>query len=72
MTVAVAAGLVLRGFMVDYADGERGSFLRVVVSRVTSQEAVVSLVDAVVRVGGEVWGRVGGGREEGESRRFEK
>ena len=51
-----AAGLVVRGFMVDYArvDG-RGRFLRVVVNRGTRRGTVEGLVRAVVEVGEGVW-----------------
>ena len=57
LTAAVAKGLVPRGFMVDYAQGEKGNFLRVVVTRGTREDTVSRLVAAVVEVGNEVGGR---------------
>ncbi|KAH6623516.1 pyridoxal phosphate-dependent transferase [Chaetomium tenue] len=53
-TRAVVEGLVGRGFMVDYAPGERGAFLRVVVNALTLRGTVEGLVRAVGVVGGEV------------------
>lgn len=57
VTKKIAGGLVPRGFMVDYAgvDG-RGAFLRVVIARGTGMGAVEGLVEAVVEIGGRVWG----------------
>ncbi|KAL1881161.1 hypothetical protein VTK73DRAFT_4608 [Phialemonium thermophilum] len=46
--------LVRRGFMVDYAPGERGSFFRVVVNCQTLPETVDGLVKALQEVGKEV------------------
>lgn len=56
VTRGIAAGLVVRGFMVDHArvDG-RGRFLRVVVNRGTRRGTVEGLVRAVVEVGEGVW-----------------
>lgn len=59
VTARMAARLVDRGFMVDYAKGERGAFLRAVVSRDTSHGTVEGLVSAVVEVGHKVWEQVG-------------
>ncbi|EME77802.1 uncharacterized protein MYCFIDRAFT_145816, partial [Pseudocercospora fijiensis CIRAD86] len=53
MTERIAKGLVMRGFMVDYAMGREGSFLRVVVNGQTRGETVVGLVRAVEEVGME-------------------
>jgi len=56
VTKAIVQGLVPRGFMVDYAGvDERGSFLRVVVSRGTGRGTVEGLIGAVGEVGGKVW-----------------
>lgn len=56
VTKAIANGLVPRGFMVDYAGlDERGTFLRVVVSRGTGRDTCKGLVEAVVDLGGKVW-----------------
>ena len=55
VTKGIATGLVRRGFMIDYADGERGAFLRVVVNRGTRLTTVEGLVKAVVDVGNRVW-----------------
>ena len=52
ITKKVAEGLVRRGFMVDYAGGEKGMFLRCVVNRGTRRETVEGLVTAVAEVGG--------------------
>ncbi|KAK4131457.1 PLP-dependent transferase [Trichocladium antarcticum] len=46
--------LVRRGYMVDYAPGERGSFFRVVVNSLTLRGTVDGLVAALVAVGREV------------------
>ncbi|KAJ3559266.1 hypothetical protein NPX13_g9558 [Xylaria arbuscula] len=46
--------LVSRGFMVDYAPGENGSFFRVVVNCQTRKETVEGLVKAVGEVGKEI------------------
>lgn len=58
-TRLVVEGLVVRGYMVDYAPGERGSFLRVVVNALTLRGTVEGLVRAVGLVGREVVGVVG-------------
>lgn len=58
VTEGVAAGLVRRGFMVDYASAERGALLRVVVNRGTRLTTVEGLVDAVETVGRKVWDEV--------------
>ncbi|KAL8708037.1 MAG: hypothetical protein Q9220_007033 [cf. Caloplaca sp. 1 TL-2023] len=56
VTREVAAGLVRRGFMVDYAEVDQpGSFLRVVINRDTRRGTVEGLVRAVVEVGEKVW-----------------
>ncbi|KAF2862182.1 PLP-dependent transferase [Piedraia hortae CBS 480.64] len=46
-TEGICKGLVSKGFMVDYAPGEDGRFLRVVVNILTTRETVERLVDAV-------------------------
>ncbi|KAK4096752.1 PLP-dependent transferase [Parathielavia hyrcaniae] len=48
--------LVARGYMVDYAPGERGSFFRVVVNAVTLRGTVEGLVKALEAVGRELVG----------------
>lgn len=53
-TREMAPRLVERGFMVDYAPGERGSFFRVVVNTQTLRGTVEGLVRALVEVGREV------------------
>ncbi|KAL2015815.1 hypothetical protein VTK56DRAFT_4731 [Thermocarpiscus australiensis] len=55
-TRAMVERLVARGFMVDYAPGERGSFFRVVVNCQTLRGTVEGLVKALVAVGREVVG----------------
>ena len=44
MTKAIAIRLVVRGFMTDYAPGEHGSFLRVVVNISTKRQTVERMV----------------------------
>ncbi|KAK1457327.1 hypothetical protein CCUS01_01795 [Colletotrichum cuscutae] len=46
--------LIQRGFMIDYAPGERGSFFRVVVNCQTLQGTVEGLVKALEEVGKEI------------------
>lgn len=46
--------LVPRGFMVDYAPGEKGSFFRVVVNCQTLRNTAEGLVKALREVGKEV------------------
>ena len=55
-TRAVVERLVPRGFMVDYAPGDRGSFFRVVVNCQTLSGTVDGLVKALEEVGKEVVG----------------
>lgn len=50
-TENIAKSLVPRGFMVDFAPGNKGAFLRVVVNRETREETVHGLLEAVVQVG---------------------
>lgn len=51
-TRVIAGKLIPRGFMVDYAPGEKGSFFRVVVNRDTRVGTVEGLVKAVEEIGG--------------------
>ncbi|KAK7740441.1 Glutamate decarboxylase 2 [Diatrype stigma] len=53
-TRAMAARLVRRGFMIDYAPGEKGSFFRVVVNVQTLRGTVEGLLEALREVGREV------------------
>ncbi|SPO01376.1 related to glutamic acid decarboxylase [Cephalotrichum gorgonifer] len=53
-TREMAGRLIQRGFMVDYAPGEKGSFFRVVVNCQTLRGTVEGLVKAVEEVGKEV------------------
>ncbi|SLM36545.1 plp-dependent transferase [Lasallia pustulata] len=57
-TEGIAKELVARGFMVDYAEGERGRFFRVVVNRETRRGTVDGLLRAVVEAGREGLERV--------------
>jgi len=52
-TGRVARDLITRGFMVDYAPGEKGSFFRVVVNVQTRRETIDGLILAIEEVGGE-------------------
>lgn len=62
-TEEIARKLVSRGFMVDYAPGERGMFFRVVVNRETRRGTVEGLLRAVVEAGREGLERVHPGVE---------
>ncbi|KAL2072118.1 hypothetical protein VTL71DRAFT_11461 [Oculimacula yallundae] len=53
-TSEIAKKLLPRGFMVDYAPGEKGSFFRVVVNRETRRQTVDGLVLAIEDVGGNL------------------
>jgi glutamate decarboxylase len=53
-TAAMAAKLIQRGFMVDYAPGDRGSFFRVVVNYQTLKGTLDGLVKALEVVGREI------------------
>ncbi|GME42978.1 glutamate decarboxylase [Neofusicoccum parvum] len=55
-TEEMARRLVRRGWMVDFAPGERGKFFRVVVNGETREGTVEGLVRAVEEVGAEVVG----------------
>jgi len=54
MTEEISRRLVGKGFMVDFAPGDRGSFLRAVVHVVTTRVTVETLVKAVVDVGNSI------------------
>lgn len=56
MTATIVHRLIARGFMVDYAPGDKGSFFRVVVNCQTQKGTVEGLVKAVEEVGGELYG----------------
>lgn len=52
VTKRIVRGLVEKGFMIDYANGdERGAFLRPVVSRNTGRGTVDALIEAVLELG---------------------
>lgn len=53
-TADMVERLVRRGFMVDYAPGERGSFFRVVINCQTERGTVDGLVRALEEIGGEL------------------
>ncbi len=50
-TSEIVQKLILRGFMVDYAPGEKGSFFRVVVNRETTRGTIDGLTKAIEEVG---------------------
>jgi len=52
-TRKIVEALIRRGFMVDYAPGDRGSFFRVVVNCQTLHGTVDGLVKALEEVGKE-------------------
>jgi hypothetical protein len=45
--------LIKRGWMIDFAPGEKGKFFRVVVNISTLPDTVVGLVEAIKSVGAE-------------------
>ena len=51
ITQDVAQKLLTRGFMVDYASGEKGKFFRAVVNVQTRRETMEGLVKAIVEIG---------------------
>ena len=51
ITRGIVAGLVQKGWMVDYAPGEKGEFLRVVTNRGTTKGIVHGLIKAICEVG---------------------
>ncbi|KAF7883066.1 hypothetical protein EAF00_011555 [Botryotinia globosa] len=51
ITQDVAQKLLTRGFMVDYASGEKGKFFRAVVNVQTRRETMKGLVKAIVEIG---------------------
>lgn len=53
-TKTIVERLVARGYMIDYAPGEKGSFFRVVVNALTLPGTVEGLVKALEAVGREV------------------
>jgi glutamate/tyrosine decarboxylase-like PLP-dependent enzyme len=53
-TQEIARGLVSRGFMVDYAPGDRGFFLRPVIHLMTTKSTVEGLLKAVVELGNSI------------------
>ncbi|KAF2798259.1 glutamate decarboxylase-like protein 1 [Melanomma pulvis-pyrius CBS 109.77] len=53
-TSRIARGLIGRGFMVDFAPGERGSFFRVVVNGGTKRGTLDGLVKAIEEAAGEL------------------
>lgn len=55
VTEEIAKGLVVKGFMVDFASGVRGAFLRAVVNRETRRGTVEGLVKAVTDIGKGIW-----------------
>lgn len=54
VTSTIVQVLIPRGFMVDYAPGEKGSFFRVVVNNQTTRGTVDGLVRAIEEVGANV------------------
>jgi len=54
VTQEIVRRLVGRGFMVDYAPGEKGKFLRVVVHPETTGETVQRLFNSIIELGAEV------------------
>lgn len=47
VTATIVQKLVRRGFMIDYAPGDRGKFFRVVVGRETRRSTVKGLVNTI-------------------------
>lgn len=57
LTERIAQMLVPRGFMIDFAPGNHGTFFRVVIGRETRKETVERLVKAIEQLGQAVDGR---------------
>lgn len=55
-TASIVRRLIPRGFMVDFAPGDKGSFLRVVVNCLTLKSTIDGLVKAIIEVGQELYG----------------
>lgn len=53
-TSSIVQALIPRGFMVDYAPGEKGSFFRVVVNNQTLEGTIDGLIKAIEEVGREL------------------
>ena len=56
VTESIARRLITKGWMVDYAPGDKGKFFRVVVGRETRRETVEGLIKAFDVVAGELEG----------------
>jgi len=56
VTEKIAKMLISRGFMIDYAPGERGKFFRVVVGRETRRYTIESLVQTINELGEYITG----------------
>ncbi|POS83414.1 hypothetical protein EPUL_003454, partial [Erysiphe pulchra] len=54
ITSKIVHALIPRGFLVDYAPGNDGSFLRVVVNRETQMSTITDLIRAIEVVGTEI------------------
>lgn len=54
ITSEIVHSLNAKGFLVDYASGNYGSFLRVVVNRETQMSTITSLISAIEDVGNEI------------------
>jgi glutamate decarboxylase len=52
-TSEMANSLIKRGWMIDFAPGEKGKFFRVVVNISTLPGSVIGLVEAIKSVGAE-------------------
>lgn len=54
ITSKIVQKLIPRGFMVDHAPGEKGSFFRVVVNRDTTRGTIDGLIKAIEEIGNEL------------------
>ncbi|RKF62043.1 L-aspartate decarboxylase dtxS4 [Erysiphe neolycopersici] len=54
ITSEIVHSLAPKGFLVDYAPGKYGSFLRVVVNRETQMSTITDLISAIEEVGSEI------------------
>lgn len=52
-TADIAKALIKKGWMIDFAPGEKGKFFRVVVNISTLPQTVVGLVEAIKTAGAE-------------------
>ncbi|KAI8939787.1 hypothetical protein NX059_003526 [Plenodomus lindquistii] len=65
VTEGIAQRLIARGFMIDFAPGEKGKFFRVVVNGNTRRGTLEGLVKAIAECAAEMGGLIGTGGHDG-------